>query len=430
MLTGLVVLAFQCMAVRYAAGAAGDPVLEGKPVAGTITSDSGGYTLTSAGAEAKALTVTDGDLIVESGSIGLGPVDPGTNKLQVSDENADVTIKIKPISSGYHGILNFGRYNDDYNVLQLNSLNNAFGGTFMPTIQGLGLNIKSISDPIAIGVGTEAMRIDSSNNVGIGTIDGFGGGEGVLAIGACATEPYSATAGAGTFFYTGNEMWVANEALTKTQLTTHPEDGYSADANLPVYHGFRSKLPLLGKEVVGDLTATVAAVERLMKAVFGEDVSYQKFRDLPATERVTQSEWRAAIRRGIREKLKEEMTESVEIPLSEAVMTVDEDVVEKDQDGTPIVESTKKTYKFVNGEVVEKETPIYKTKKVSGKSVYKTKKVSGKSVLKPGVSLDKKTGKLYIEQPPDEQALEAAVDSRMEGIRLPIYITDKLGAQK
>jgi hypothetical protein len=107
--------------------------------------------------------------------------------------------------------------------------------------------------------------------------------------------------------------------------------------------------------------------------------------------------------------MKENTTEQ-EIPISKAVVEVQDEINEKEK----IVSQTI-TYVFDEdtGTVKEKKEPVY------------SKKTVVKKQIRNGVRLDPKTGKFYEKIPPTDAAAETAAEENKAKWRIPKWIKDK-----
>jgi len=216
------------------------------------------------------------------------------------------------------------------------------------------------------------VYISTDNNIGIGTLTFGAAADTVLTL-SNGAAPGALTNTASLVSLAG-ELWAYDQAANATQLSSHPQEIMEASSAAFPY-GIHSKNAYLGKEILIDITALVAAAEGLTGK------SFHVVRDLPNNEKRKWSDDYKDWKKAEEEKqIAEKMKEEVEVAFAEAVEEVE----------------------IVNEEKVDSGRTKYKFNKSTGKidaiAEKETRKINtGQFIkqLKSGHRIDENTGKVY-----------------------------------
>jgi len=202
-----------------------------------------------------------------------------------------------------------------------------------------------------------------------------------------------------------SELKVRDEAGNVTTLSPHNFNLFTPDSSYELPWSYYSRNEYIGKEINIDMYGAIKAIEELAGKKFIYTVDIPKRDWNIDQEKIKKDKDQQA--------LKEALEEEIEIPLSDAMETVEE---------TERIETGKKTeigyeLDLEAGEVkeVEKEIPVYENQP--------TGKI--KKQLKPGVRFDEATGKFFRKKTEADVTITSYIEKQP-----PQWIQDRIGDAK
>jgi len=364
----------------------GDPILEPLTVDQIASSDLSGsdgtlITGTSGTSNHIAVWNADGDIVDSSLIVSGGVIDTSSN------------IELNSKSSGnryafidFHGDDTYTDY--ALRLIRANTGADASSQLFHRGTGDLQFYMQEAGNMKFYTASAIRMNIDSTGNIVIGNAAVGTSGVRVLML-TNGTAPTSSPADAVQLYTedvsSSSELKVRDEAGNITTLSPHNFSLFTPDASYEFPWSYYSKNEYIGKEINVDMYGAVKAIEELSGKKFIYTADILK-RDWDADQKVVK-------KNKDQQALKEALEEEIEIPLSDAMETVEE---------TERIETGKKTeisyeLDLEAGEVkkVKKEVPVYENQP--------TGKI--KKQLKPGVRFDEATGKFFRKKTKSDVAI-------------------------
>jgi hypothetical protein len=312
-----------------------------------------------------------GDSFFTGGNIGIGTTTPGSatwNGLAKLDVKSDgIGRYVLAITSSDGQVL--GGFYEEWGTSGTISIRDAGGNN--------KVNIRSSGDSYFNG-----------GNIGIGTTNQFGGGDGVLAIGNAQTNPIGTLVNAALFYVSDGEMYAYDAEGNSNPISSHPSSEIEAlaepDDPYPLFQKATSHV--IGKEIVIDKGKAF----RLLQTLF-PDEQFIWYRDVSKVdvEQIQRDQWK--------QNWIAENTTEIEVSKSDAFETVE---VEVDDESNVIGEKVR--YILEGEDVIEIREPLF------------AKNIIEKRQLKENARFDTDTGKFFMKKKPDEVDAAAAASKKFQ----------------
>lgn len=135
-------------------------------------------------------------------------------------------------------------------------------GSFVATDPIFEIGIGNYNNPSDI-IRKNAMTVLKNGNVGIGTIDQFGGGVGILSIGNADTDPSVTLTNAAALYASGGELYSYDSAGNATLISPHDQETGEGI--------FYSRNTITGRVVKVNMEKLVKKIEELTGETFMEE---------------------------------------------------------------------------------------------------------------------------------------------------------------